>query len=257
MSEAIRSGAAAVSGMATDRGIRDAEQHADASRAEQAHYLKRGTKAAKKQLRQGAAAVQNLYQPYAAEGLSAFNQLQDTAGSFSFDPSQIEGNPAYNFRMNQGLEALDRQYAARGGIGGGGRLAGITDFAQGLASTEYENEYRRQYGEFSDRYNRLADIANVGFAATGAQAQNKQGLYSGIAGLTTGRMQGIMGIAGERGDIRAGADMGRAGNFAATNMFMGDQAAQGYDRYVPMSGGGGGGGKSGGSMKSGGGGAVG
>jgi hypothetical protein len=264
MSEAIRSGGAQVSGIISDRGTRQAGREAQEGRAEQWRQLSKGVKKAKRQLQAGYRATGKLYKPFREAGAQGLSDYQsqvaelDATPDFSFDPSQITNNPAYNFRMEQGLEALDRRYAARGGIGGGGRLAGITDYAQGLASTEYENEYRRQYGEYGDKFDRgvtqaglYGGIAQMGYNATGAQAQNVSNFRGGIADLMMRRAEGIGGIARDQGDIRAATTMGRANNWAATNMYMADQAGQGFDHYVPIAQMGGGG--SGGSKKSGGG----
>jgi len=77
-------------------------------------------------------------------------------GRFSFSPDQIESNPSYQFRLQQGLKALDRANAARGFRGSGNRLIDLVNYAQGLASTEYENEFRRQLAADAENYARGA-----------------------------------------------------------------------------------------------------
>ena len=252
MSEAIRSSAAFVSGAKTDRGIRRAGRAAQDGLATQQRQLDMGAAHSRTYLTQAYDQSKALYQPYASFGIGSLQQAQDMIGTFQFDPSQITNNPAYNFRLDQGLEAVNRSYAARGGIGGGGRLTGIMDYAQGLASTEYENEYRRQYGEFGDTFNSRMGIAHLGYQATAQQAQATQNYYGGMTDVAMQRAGAQGGISAQMGDTRAATIMGRANNFAATNMYMGDQAAQGWDNYMGMVTGGGGKSGGGGSMKSGG-----
>ena len=62
------------------------------------------------------------------------------------DPNNIKNNPAYQFRLNQGLEDLQRSAASKGMLGSGNILGEITRYSQGLASTEYDNEFKRLSG---------------------------------------------------------------------------------------------------------------
>lgn len=248
MSEAIRSGGAFLSGAISDRGSRDAQHESIRGLQDQGRSLRNTERRGIGQLSSGYRAVDAMYEPYTQTGIDAYNNANANSTNFQFDPSQIENNPAYNFRMNQGLEALNRSFAARGGLGSGNRMLGITDYAQGLASTEYENEYRRQYGEFSDNFNRQMGIAGMGFDALRHRAANTQQYRGDAAGLIERMGMARAGIFQQAGDVRAGTALGRAANWAGTNMYMADQAGQGFDRYVPISRmggitGGGGGGK--------------
>jgi hypothetical protein len=69
-------------------------------------------------------------------------------------------SPGYQFRMNEGVKALDRSAAARGRLQSGAQLKGVQDYAQGLASQEYGNYT-----------NRLAASAGIGQTATQNTAQ--------------------------------------------------------------------------------------
>lgn len=63
-------------------------------------------------------------------------------------------DPGYQFRMQQGQQALERSAAARGGLLSGGFARGLTEYAQGMGSQEYGNVYQRRYGENQLRYGR-------------------------------------------------------------------------------------------------------
>ena len=97
-----------------------------------------------------------------------------TAGTGGFTES-----PGYQFRLNQGLNAVQKSAAARGLLGSGGTMKALNDYAQGQASSEFEN-----YA------NRLAAMAGIGQTSTnqtgvlGANTANQIGqnqLYSGQA----------------------------------------------------------------------------
>lgn len=64
-------------------------------------------------------------------------------------PFDITQDPSYQFRLNEGMKALENSAAARGGLLSGGFAKKALRYAQDYASTEYQNIY-----------NRLASIAN-------------------------------------------------------------------------------------------------
>ena len=157
--------------------------------------------------------VSNRYKPFtenASSDFQAYRSEVDNLANFQFDPSQIVNNPAYNFRLTQGLDALDRQYAVRGGIGGGGRLAGITDYAQGLASTEYENEYRRKYGEQLGILGARQSLAERGYGAVTDRSNTLLGISSGRANLISGAGQARAGFMADAANARAAGTIGSA-----------------------------------------------
>lgn len=74
----------------------------------------------------------------------AFNSNSGTGGGTLSNLAQIDQSPSYQWRYNQGLEAVNRTAAARGMLGSGNRLAELTKYGQGMASQEYEAEFQRQ-----------------------------------------------------------------------------------------------------------------
>lgn len=91
--------------------------------------------------------------------------------TFEGDPTaRLMADPGYQFRLQQGQKALDRQAAARGQLFSGRQLKATQDYAGGMAS--------QQYG---DTWNRLAQIAGIGQSANNAQ-QNASQSYGQSAG---------------------------------------------------------------------------
>lgn len=83
-------------------------------------------------------------------------------------------SPSYQFRLDEGMKAIQRSAAARGGLNTGATMKSINNFAQGTASTEFDN-----YA------NRIAALAGVGQSATGATAQAGQNYANGAANAYT------------------------------------------------------------------------
>lgn len=109
-----------------------------------------------------------LQQPFQEAGVNALNRMQSGDVMGMMDPS-------YKFRLGEGLKALDRQAAARGGLISGGALKAAQRYGQDVASTEFGNAY-----------NRLASMAGIGQTATGAMS-GAAGQFGANAGnLMTG-----------------------------------------------------------------------
>ena len=119
--------------------------------------------------------------PYIEGGGKAFQTLGDLAQTpeekFNFQFSQDD--PSYQFRLQQGQQALERSAAARGILQTGGTAKALARYGQDAASQEYQAAFNRALGTFGanqntrqQRISTLAGMANVGYGASGAAGQN-------------------------------------------------------------------------------------
>lgn len=70
-------------------------------------------------------------------------------------------SPGFQFRLGEGLKALERSAAAKGTLLTGGALKGEQRYAQNAASGEYKDVYNRAYNEYDTRRtNFLSNEAN-------------------------------------------------------------------------------------------------
>lgn len=109
--------------------------------------------------------------PYREAGYTALNQLSaGTAPGADFNrdftAADFEKDPGYQFRMDQGQQALERSASARGGVLGGAALKAISRYGQDYATGEYSNAYNRFNADRDRRFNRLSGIAGTGQTAT-------------------------------------------------------------------------------------------
>jgi hypothetical protein len=112
-------------------------------------------------------------------------------------------NPAYQFQLKQGQQALDRSSAARGMGYSGAQIKAAQEYGQGMASQQYDKEYNRASGEFGDYYNRLAGLAQGGQQAAGSIAQ-AGGQFANNAGNTFANLSNAQtGILGQQANARA------------------------------------------------------
>lgn len=116
-----------------------------------------------------------------------------------FAAQDYQADPGYAFRLQEGLKALDRQAAARGGLISGGALKAAQRYGQDLASQEFQNAYNRYNQNRQMRYGMLTGQQAVGQQATGQQQQAGQayGAAAGNALMNAGaaRASGYMGQA--------------------------------------------------------------
>ena len=114
--------------------------------------------------------------PWREGGTVALKQMLEgtkDGGEFNrnFTMADFVKDPGYDFRMQQGQQALERGAAARGGVLGGRTLKETTRFGQDYASGEYSKAYDRYNNDLTTRYNRLANIAGTGQTATAQLGQ--------------------------------------------------------------------------------------
>lgn len=111
----------------------------------------------------------------------AYNNALLTGG---LTAEQMQTDPSYQWRKQQGLDSIQAQASASGGLLSGATLKALNDYNSNLASQEYNNAWQRDqvekgqlwnvlngarlqdYGVFnqerSRNYNELANLAGVG-----------------------------------------------------------------------------------------------
>lgn len=119
------------------------------------------------------------------------------------DPNAITSDPSYQWRLGQGREVLENSAIAKGGMLSGNFARDLTDYAQGAASQEYQNEFNRWmqkllYGE--DATSAMSDLAvgqglsTAGIRAGAGQNEFQQKLATaGAVGDAATRFQNILG----------------------------------------------------------------
>lgn len=129
------------------------------------------------------------YQPYAQGGQQAFgNALNMQSGGFQYSPS----DPSYQWRLDQGVNALDRSASAQGAMNSGGTLKALTRYGQGLASTEFQNDFARNN-----------TLAGYGMQAAQGQAQAQNNYATGTANALFSAANGQRLAYGDKGDAKA------------------------------------------------------
>ena len=154
------------------------------------------------------------YQPFLTAGTGAVNRLaagMAPGGEFSrnFTAADFETDPGYAFRMSEGMKALDRSAASRGGLLSGATLKGVQRYGQDLASQEYQNAYNRYQTNRTNQLNPLQSLANQGQTTANALGSTGANMASNIgnAYMTSAANTGnaAMAASGQRQSAFGGA----------------------------------------------------
>ncbi len=124
-----------------------------------------------------ATGANKLLDPYASAGADASGTLQKglvAGGDFNKTPTlaDLQMDPGYAFREQQGELALQRTAAARGQVQGGGFAKELQGFGQANASQEYQNAFQRFQQSTQNRFSNLNTVAGRGVAAADTQGAN-------------------------------------------------------------------------------------
>jgi hypothetical protein len=135
-------------------------------------------------------------------------------------------DPGYQFRLSEGMKALDRQAAARGGLISGSALKAATRYGQDMGSQEYMNAFNRYQTERTGTLNPFQSMAGQG-QSTSNQLAGMGMQYAGQAG------QAFQGAANARASGYVGqANALNQGISGLSNMYFQNQL---MNRVFPQS----------------------
>jgi hypothetical protein len=136
-----------------------------------------------------------------------------------------QNDPGFQFRLQQGQQALENSAAARGGLLSGGTAKALERYAQDYSSNEYQNvfnrsltDYQQAYNQFqqaqANQFNRLAAISGVG--QTAAQQLNSAGAAAAgnVGNILLGSGQQIGQDLQNAGAARASGYVGAANSYS-------------------------------------------
>lgn len=145
------------------------------------------------------------------------------------DPfSGFQADPGYQFRQEQGEQAINRAAAARGGRLSGRTLKELGRFNQGLASQEYQNFANRGLAARGQNLQAAGAIQQSLENLSGRQLQAglaAQQNQAQLAGLGYGAQQQIAGIRSGLGQNLANLQMGMGQQIGASRAGLGTQLA--------------------------------
>ncbi len=183
-------------------------------------------------------------EPYRGYGRTALMNLETTAnaplayGPYTPTPvydappaytgpteADLRADPGYQFRVSEGLKAIERSAASKGMLLSGSQLKDLTRFGQDQGAQEYgaayargyqhnQDVYARGYQTNADLYGRSLEGYQTGYNTLLGLRKERYGEFAGIAGAGQGAVNTLASIGQQTGAQLAQTTIG-AGNAAA------------------------------------------
>ena len=163
--------------------------------------------------------ARGLYSGMSKRGLAGLDSYFDALGLNGAEGNaravdQFQTAPGYDFRMEQGLQALDRRAAGRGMLASGNTNLDTIRFAQGLADQEYNS--------YLDRLSGLGSLYQQGVSGEANALGNLANLATGEAGARVGlESQYATGLMGANNQIAEADEMRSAAKRQGANNMLG------------------------------------
>jgi hypothetical protein len=140
----------------------------------------------------------------------------------------FETDPGYQFRQQQGEQAINRSAAARGGRLGGDTMKALSEFNQGLASQEFDKYANRQMGmaQSLDARDQQNQMARFGAQMNLANAYNSAG--ANAAGILSNTGSNLASLASSTGRDAAQMQNQQANSMGAFENMAGSNLANMY-----------------------------
>lgn len=126
-------------------------------------------------------------------------------GPRSLSATDVMSEPGYQFGLDQGQKALERQANARGMRNSGAAMMAAQRFGNDYGTTKYGDAWNRLQGERTNQFNQLASVAGMGQVASN-QVGAAGSQFANAAG------NNLMGAA----NVRGAAGMGAANTIGNT-----------------------------------------
>jgi hypothetical protein len=114
----------------------------------------------------------------------------------NFSASDFQADPGYAFRLSEGMKALDRTAASRGGLLSGATLKGAQRYGSDLASQEYGNAYNRFQANRATQSQEYQNAFNRYQAERAAQEQGYGNAFNRFQAERTNTLAPLQSLAG-------------------------------------------------------------
>jgi hypothetical protein len=176
--------------------------------------------------------------PYMEQGKVALGQLGagiQAGGEFSkpYDASTIlKDDPGYQFRMDEGLKALERTASATGSLGSGGTLRRIERYGQEYASNEYGAAANRYQTNRNTRFGELTTVAGIGQNGVNASGNAGNAAAQNMAQISTNATNAQNELMTSGAAAQAAGQIGAANAWSGALSGIGQSMASAYSLYT-------------------------
>ncbi len=183
-------------------------------------------------------------EPWRLAGEQALTEIQNTP-DFQFEDKDFDffTDPSYDFRKQEGIDALDRSAASRGRVLSGAQDRAVTRYGSDLASQEYQNAFARhqsgeaqrydmEKSEFDTNLNTQKSLAGVGQQSVNQLGQAGQNMANSVSNTTMSGVNSANALT--MSGVNAQNALAMQGAQTQANMYTGlaTSANQGIGNYL-------------------------
>lgn len=138
---------------------------------------------------------------------------------FSYTAQDFQSSPGYQFALEQGLNTIQNNAAAKGMLLSPNTIKDLSTYATGVANQDFQQQYQNAYQAYTqnqaNQLNTLGSLMGAGNTATGNLVNNIT-----QAGSNTANLLSSLGVAQAQNQLGAGS-AAAAGRVGATNALTG------------------------------------
>lgn len=192
---------------------------------------------------------QQNFAPWMTGGANAFGAVQKATGTnpggdpttawltSKFNPTQaqLEQTPGYNWTLGQGLKSTQNSYASKGLGSSGAAMKGAADYAGGLASNTYQQQFQNYWNQNKSIYDMLTGQSTAGLQAASGVTGANTNLTNSQMGATIGAGNAQAAMYNSFGPAISGAfnGAGNAYNNSQAYNLLGGYLSNGTSNNVP------------------------
>lgn len=168
------------------------------------------------------------WQEFGVKQLGSLEQRIPGLVDDKFTMEDFFNDPGYQFRLQQGQQAINRAMAAKGLRQSTAAVRGLADFNQGLASQEYQNAWDRWNENRTQQYNMMSNLAGMGQVQSGRLAGAAGQYGTNVGNIMVGQGNAIA----AQGMNRANTNAGIFGQLLGGAAYLGGSAITASDERV-------------------------
>ena len=132
--------------------------------------------------------TQNAEKPYQTVGSTSANNLVNLLSKGFTAPTlqDAQNTPGFQFRMQQGTNAINQNAAANGTLFSGNTGTALEQYGQNLANTAYQQDYNNALSTYNANYQSLLGGTDVGLNSTAQLANAGQAAAQNMTGIDLG-----------------------------------------------------------------------
>lgn len=155
--------------------------------------------------------------PQFSDAMGQNMQRQYNSGAYTngLDAQSFYQDPSYQWRKQQGMDNIQAQAAAGGGLFSGATLKALNDYNSNLASQEYGNAWQRNMAENQNRFNVDSNLRSQDYNVFNSERSRQYNEMANLAGVGQTAATNLAGL-GANNAAKMG-EMAMAGATAVAN----------------------------------------